>query len=71
MNAPAKIEAARPVSTDPRDIALAASLDAIRFRSMALRACWAMLGLCREAEQLGLDVTYWRDLAADIERRAK
>jgi hypothetical protein len=46
-------------------------LTATDLRGMALRASWALLGLCREAEAAGVDVSHWRKLAADIEGRAR
>ena len=72
MNAPVKTEAARPYTEtdDLRDRLLAAELSAIRNAGMARHAAWAIQGMCNALEREGLDVSYWRTLAADIERRA-
>lgn len=50
---------------------LAEELKSIRLRGMALRAAWAMQGLCMEAEKAGVDASYWRELAESIEGRAR
>jgi hypothetical protein len=68
MNAPARIEAPAP---DIRDRLLHAQLTAIRCQSMAKRAAWALHGLANQAAEHGIDVTYWRNLATDIEHRAE
>ena len=68
MNAQTRIEAARP---DIRDRLLDAQLCAIRCQGMAKRAAWALEGLCNKAAEQGVDVAYYRALAADIGRRAE
>lgn len=68
MNAPFRIEAPQ---LDYRDVALAAQLEAIRNRAHALRLAWAMQGLCKRAETAGIDATYYRDLAAEIDGRLR
>jgi hypothetical protein len=50
-----------------RDRLQAERLNAIRLRGTARRLAWAMRGLCRQAEDRGIDATYWRDLARDAE----
>lgn len=75
MNAQTKV-VAEPATVEPayreawrevRDRLQAEQLRSIAFRGKALRLAWAMRGLCREAEKLGLDASYWRDLARDAE----
>lgn len=68
MNALARIEVP---ALDYRDVALAAQLEAIRNRAHALRLAWAMQGLCKRAEMAGVDVSYHRNLAAEIEGRLR
>lgn len=70
MNAPARIEVPAP-PIDYRDVALAAQLETIRNRAHALRLAWAMQGLCKRAESAGVDVGYYRDLAAEIDGRLR
>ena len=69
MNAQTKIEVEGERSTRPtlRDIATENWSAAIRAESNIKRLVWALQGLCNVAEKQGVDVTYWRDLAAEKE----
>lgn len=67
-----------PAGTDFRELwreqgdkRLAAELVCSTLRMDALRLAWAMQGLCRRAEMAGVDVSYHRDLAAEIEGRLR
>jgi hypothetical protein len=57
----------RSENRELRDRLQAERLAAIRLRGTARRLAWAMRGLCREAEDRGIDATYWRDLAREAE----
>jgi nitrogen fixation protein FixH len=71
MNAHTTIAAERPVSEveQLRRQLQAERSKVIRLRGMVKRGAWAMLGLANAAERFA-DTTYWRELAADLERRA-
>jgi hypothetical protein len=49
----------------------AAELVNISLRMDALSLAWAMQGLCKRAEIAGVDVAYYRDLAAEIDGRLR
>jgi hypothetical protein len=60
-----------PASIDYRDQHLDAQLRAERYRGHALRLAWAMQGLCNRAEAAGVDASYYRNLAAEVDGRLR
>jgi hypothetical protein len=53
------------------DKRLAAELVCSSLRMDALRLAWAMQGLCKRAEMAGVDVSYHRALANEIDGRLR